>query len=424
MGVPGAVLQTPTVKTNAVLAKELGIAIALFIFYVIAAYTFALLALLLAARFSILAVLYILSPLAFCFWVFPATKNLWTKWWDNFLKWAFVGVGTAFFIYLAVATLLASATASGGTLDVNVLFVVFIFLIVGYKITNSVAPMVSNAVMGLAKGAAGVALGVAGGAALVGAKLADKATGGVASKAGRSLSNGVGRAMETMGLRKKGTTAMNAQSSLKEARGRIDNMQDSQIAKIAKGKGLGVTSEERTAAVQHMAEKGKLSQLGDTNQQNQAISFAESHAKSRGMAQNDVRGNAEAHNYKLAGLNQDKLKKITQANPGMGSSDVQARAEQEQLRTNLQKGMSTGEAGRIDSTDVSGQGGFDNIVKDSMTPQAVSQMSVSSNRSLIAGMRAHVSSGRFDHAIVSAAGNQAEVSRLTKLRDAVTRYMP
>ena len=71
------------------------------ILYIATAIVFGYLAILLIVRYAILAMLYILSPIAFAFWVFPATKKLWTEWWNHFLKWAFVSVIGGFFLFVA-----------------------------------------------------------------------------------------------------------------------------------------------------------------------------------------------------------------------------------------------------------------------------------------------------------------------------------
>lgn len=58
-------------------------------------------ALLFMARYVVIWVLVILSPLAFACYILPATKKYWEQWWNNFLQWAFIGAIGAFFINLA-----------------------------------------------------------------------------------------------------------------------------------------------------------------------------------------------------------------------------------------------------------------------------------------------------------------------------------
>ncbi|OGZ32111.1 MAG: hypothetical protein A3I88_01870 [Candidatus Portnoybacteria bacterium RIFCSPLOWO2_12_FULL_39_9] len=61
-------------------------------------------AFLLIVRLIALWILLILAPLAWFFWILPATQKLWTDWWRSFLKWTFFAPVYAFFIYLALQT--------------------------------------------------------------------------------------------------------------------------------------------------------------------------------------------------------------------------------------------------------------------------------------------------------------------------------
>ena len=67
------------------------------------------LAITLIQRYIWLAILFIVSPLAFVFYAFPlpASKELWTQWWHHFIKWSFIGLGGAFILRLSVQILLA-----------------------------------------------------------------------------------------------------------------------------------------------------------------------------------------------------------------------------------------------------------------------------------------------------------------------------
>jgi len=195
--------------------RFLGMCIGLAVFELIAAYIFAILAILLAARYAILAVLYTVSPIAFFCYVFPATKKVWSKWWDNFIKWAFVGVFGAFFIYLAIKVMDA-AGANGKTLTIYDFFVMFIFLYIGYKMSISGATAVTGAVMGLAGAAVAVASGGTALAMKGGMAALNKATRGGASNAAEKTQQGYGRALERIGLRQTGSTDTAAQEKVKK----------------------------------------------------------------------------------------------------------------------------------------------------------------------------------------------------------------
>ncbi len=175
-----------------------------------AAYTFAIMAILFAARYAILAVLYILSPIAFAFWMFPSSrlKKYQSEWWDNFLKWSFVGVFGSFFIYLATQTIVAGNTT--GDVNIFLLFVSFIFLIVGYKMirkTGGIADIAAGAVRGAVTGGVGFAMGAAAAGSSAALKTADKWTGNKVSNAVQASKDRLGGFSEVMGWKQEGSTA-------------------------------------------------------------------------------------------------------------------------------------------------------------------------------------------------------------------------
>lgn len=53
-------------------------------------------------RYISLSILLVLVPLACLFWIIPATKNLWGKWWDNFMRWILFAPAASFFLWLSV----------------------------------------------------------------------------------------------------------------------------------------------------------------------------------------------------------------------------------------------------------------------------------------------------------------------------------
>ncbi len=72
------------------------------IFTFIAALVLLAFAFLLFLRYLYLTFLVILAPLIWLFWVIPALKGQFNKWWDKFLQWAFFAPATMFFVYLAL----------------------------------------------------------------------------------------------------------------------------------------------------------------------------------------------------------------------------------------------------------------------------------------------------------------------------------
>jgi len=139
-------------------------------------------ALILLARYFIIWVFVILSPLAFFAWIFPTTKKYFDQWLGQFLKWSFISVPAGFFLYLAQQFLAYAdkeaifSSASG--LSGNTSFIVplmpyigsMIFLIIALVITSKLNVAGVNLLMkagkiGLAAtgaGAAAAAMGYAG----------------------------------------------------------------------------------------------------------------------------------------------------------------------------------------------------------------------------------------------------------------------
>lgn len=83
---------------------EIGIASGFFVaaFTFLGALTLLALAIMFLIRLIALSILLIVVPLACLFFVLPATKNLWDKWWKEFTKWIIFAPAASFFLYLAV----------------------------------------------------------------------------------------------------------------------------------------------------------------------------------------------------------------------------------------------------------------------------------------------------------------------------------
>jgi len=151
---------TGTQTTELQPGRFLGMCAALAIFELIAAYIFAILAILMAARYAILAVLYTVSPIDF--------------------------------------------------------FVMFIFLYIGYKMSIAGATAVTGAVMGLAGAAVAVASGGTALAMKGGMAALNKVTRGQAGATAEKTKQSYGRAMERLGLRQTGSTDTAAQEKVKK----------------------------------------------------------------------------------------------------------------------------------------------------------------------------------------------------------------
>jgi len=67
-------------------------------------------------RIMALWILVILSPLAFVFYVFPATKKFFDMWWNNFLAWCIIVIPISFFLWISsqIVSGMANTSASIG----------------------------------------------------------------------------------------------------------------------------------------------------------------------------------------------------------------------------------------------------------------------------------------------------------------------
>jgi len=72
-------------------------------------------AFMLMVRYVTLALLLILAPLAWLFWVIPDLEGMFKNWWHSFFKWVFFAPAVSFFIYIALESAKGLANASAAT---------------------------------------------------------------------------------------------------------------------------------------------------------------------------------------------------------------------------------------------------------------------------------------------------------------------
>jgi len=77
----------------------------IFIFTLIGAFVIGAMAIMFFLRYLYLTFLVIISPIIWLFWVIPALKGQFGKWWNNFLKWSFFAPASMFFVYLALISI-------------------------------------------------------------------------------------------------------------------------------------------------------------------------------------------------------------------------------------------------------------------------------------------------------------------------------
>lgn len=288
----GALATTMTDTWNRILESEnetvskprdiIGLAAGVSIIALFLGWIYFILAVLLAARYAVLAVLYILSPIAFFCFVFPAAKGLWNKWWKEFLGWSFLGVTSAFFIYLGMNVIYLTS----GNIGPKDLFVSIIFFYVGYRMARYSSAAGAGAIIGLAAGAATMAMGgvtkLAGGAAALAGKGALGAAGLAADKTGLKgaalgAKDWASQHLENMGLMDPGKTSMNQQSRLndKDRMNRINSMTAEDMVRELENPRRGSNSRlDRAAMTKKLSENNQLGMVANPARRQELITDA------------------------------------------------------------------------------------------------------------------------------------------------------
>lgn len=150
--------------------------IVLLLFSLVAFFIYVMYALLFLARYVILMILVIASPVAFATKVFPQSKYIkkvfpsilyWDDWWESFIQWCVIGIPAGLFIYLSnlimsrisyESIIITTATSNEGIVSslIGGLFgysVPLVVLIVGFFITISAGGQVGSYLGGVATGA-------------------------------------------------------------------------------------------------------------------------------------------------------------------------------------------------------------------------------------------------------------------------------
>lgn len=200
--ISGSVFQTG-------LATILGVFMAA-VFTLLAALALLAIGIMLLVRFINIAVLLVLAPIAWLFWVIPDISGEFKKWWSNFLKWTFYPPILAFFIYLTLVSidkLRAFTTSYAGSAAIT-----------GSSVSNPImqmTPFETIANMVVLIGFLFAGLSVADSMGMAGAKtalnLASKAGKGAKAWAGKRVSQtgkNLGRRALTAGVDENGKTGL------------------------------------------------------------------------------------------------------------------------------------------------------------------------------------------------------------------------
>ena len=312
-----------------------GLSVLFSIVYITLGVTLLMLAIIFIERYVILAILFILSPLAFVFYVFPLkqAKELFSSWWNHFIKWCFVGLIGAFFVNLSsqilekfsgffVADATTNTTKIIGSLSqvFFYLLIVVIFLVAGMVLTFQASGRASKMVI-----AGAVTTGTflaAGGAAL--ARGAVRTAGG--ERAWNAARERVSAGLERVGLRQGGATrAMiqrRAAAITPQEKEQVDNMTPQQLMSHARGTAtrLGMSTESamriKAAATAMAFEKGFMNNLPPQEQERHAQYAI---ATDKNYAKSIAKGNPL-----LAHLDPDKMAELRAKNPQLINPDQQA----------------------------------------------------------------------------------------------------
>jgi len=310
-------------------AKFAAIAWFFMVMYVSVGTTFLFLTIIYVIRFAMLAILFILSPLAFALRVLPidAAKKAWSNWWQLFLKWCTAGLIATFFLRLGMDIFNEGIRVVRGpynariglTIPVLAIFIVTItFLLIGLRLAMK-ASVIANLIMGavaaivgaIITGGSSLALKAGSGALKLGG-ITDRAK-NVRNRISDALSsdrNFLGRSANWLRDKTQGAGASatlrqeRMQARLKEPTERLKNIRDnSELARVATS---GNTPAERAAATNILKERESLNEIGG-KQRAQKIGesdqdyakYVSNHKKSVADKRRKAMDNAIAHDNKL-----------------------------------------------------------------------------------------------------------------------------
>jgi hypothetical protein len=320
-------------------ASQIPALLALVIFTIISSVVYFLYAILFLARYVVLWLLVIVSPIAFASKAFPESRYIkkvfpsicyWDDWWDTFLSWCVIGIPASFSILLSNKLMNAiannpEAITSTPTGDLAIFGAIFsylipvLFLIIGFMITMSSGGPVGAKLkgwgnkafsMGTAAGT-GAALGVVSGVkagskeGVTGSILGGLkggyqgvVTGGRDQK--EELKNWATRQGERLGAVPKGTTNQTEEEIMKKEVSRMKALSKKEREGFATGKAFTATEQRRKYAA--MMAQLEEKELGD-KEINEIVGSKKSieKAKSWGFDTKKLAKYAPEHAFALTG---------------------------------------------------------------------------------------------------------------------------
>lgn len=364
LGVPGAtsVNSYPRAQSYIILSAAFAL------IYILIALVLTYLMALMMVRYVLLGILFILSPLAFVLRVFPVpqAKAQWSKWWETFIKWCFIGIGGTFFLWLSVQMLQSPGLAITSSIpanstDISVigplifnLSIILLVLVIGLRTTTKSADPLAKAAIGLVTTAltGGATLGLSAATSLA------KNTGKVAGSTvpGQYIKDKTGGAYygardwltkrgESIGLLTQGQTNLNQQNRNAAKMKPFEQFAEAQkdpgeLAKIAMNSN---NSAERAAYIAVLQKRKQLDKITPVANRPKAIKDAKAH----GIDVSEFK-NTDYRYAEFEDVNGESLKTIG-TRLGLPTTDpaVKLAAVQQQLQENL-SGMSSKQRRNID----------------------------------------------------------------------------
>jgi hypothetical protein len=364
--------------------------------------------------------LVILSPLAFVCYAFPKTKQIFDKWWNQFIQWAFIGVMTAFFMYLAGHLIqgfgLGKAVISPSSLD---FWVPTAFLLFAYSLIFQTSALGAGAAIGLATGA----VGFAGGAIRGTTKFAGKRAWN--SRAGQKARRGLTRVGEGLGVVAPGTANLMQQKHLQEheSEKRAATWSVEQRKALATGR-TPITRRgrnDKVEAIKQMAEKGELGSLNHTELQSAMAYIKSSGVPAKVLAEKD---------YRAAGHDEKRVEAY-RATHGFTNGlpttmdDSRRAVRSEQLSENLSK-MNGKQLRNITATDLEldpHNSDSHDMIREQFTPNMAKQFKTA-DPDRRAALLSHVGAVGVPNTLendIHIATDPREKTRLTKLKDSIIK---
>lgn len=147
--------------------------VVLILYYLIAIFITFTVMLLFFVRTLVLWVVAMLAPIAFAFYILPATRKYWSQWWEQLIQWSIIGIPISFFLFISnkllvtgskdIDTIATTFTTNNtdpvaaviGELMSSMLsnFVVLFLLMIGLGISITMAPAGAKGIINFGKNA-------------------------------------------------------------------------------------------------------------------------------------------------------------------------------------------------------------------------------------------------------------------------------